>query len=113
MSEVEANSCTVCSVFTVDFDQNLCQKQMVHHNTNYDLPQAIGTPRKCSFSHVTASQVLFCIAKLLEGTTYVTAEFKSCIQVIIISHGNTCATAGMTAHGDDTASHFYVDTCLC
>ena len=35
---------------------------------------------------------------------YVTAESKHYL------HGNTRATAGMTAHGDDTASGFYVET---
>ena len=40
-------------------------------------------------------------SKPYAGSGPILSEFKSCIQVIIISHGNTCATADMTAHGDD------------
>ena len=65
LSGVEANSCTVCSVFTwtVDLDQS----------TNYGLPQPIGTQRLFS-SKCFTDAFLCCKKKCCK--VYVTAESK-------------------------------------
>ena len=46
---------------------SLSGSHIIDNNTNYGLPQPIGTLRKCSFSQLNASQMLFVAAKMVEG----------------------------------------------